>query len=88
MSKRLSRRTFLRGAGAVMSLPWLESISAAQNLAEPPLRGSCEGQRVRSVFGCNLFLRMSTEDGIVRFRPIEHVLVVLCKRRSDLFEVP
>jgi Protein of unknown function (DUF1552) len=44
MSKPLSRRTFLRGAGAVMSLPWLESISAAgpatggQNLAEPPLR--------------------------------------------------
>ncbi|MEO7143974.1 MAG: DUF1552 domain-containing protein [Bryobacteraceae bacterium] len=44
MSKPISRRTVLRGVGAAMSLPWLESISAAapvagaQNLAEPPLR--------------------------------------------------
>jgi hypothetical protein len=44
MSKPITRRTLLRGAGAAMSLPWLESISAGapvtagQNLAEPPLR--------------------------------------------------
>ena len=44
MSKPISRRTLLRGAGAAMSLPWLESFSAAepaaagQNLSEPPLR--------------------------------------------------
>ena len=44
MSNPISRRTLLRGAGAAMSLPWLESISAGapvtagQNLSEPPLR--------------------------------------------------
>src|SRR6476620_4911908 len=44
MSKPISRRTWLRGVGAAMSLPWLESISAGapsfggQNLSEPPLR--------------------------------------------------
>jgi hypothetical protein len=44
MSKPISRRMLLRGAGAAMSLPWLESIartattSGAQNLTEPPLR--------------------------------------------------
>jgi len=36
--KSISRRTFLRGAGAMMSLPWLESIASAQNLSQPPLR--------------------------------------------------
>ena len=44
MSRRVSRRTLLRAAGATVSLPWLESISAgapatvSENLAEPPLR--------------------------------------------------
>ena len=46
MFKPISRRTLLRGAGAAMSLPWLEVMSkaapatagAAQNLSEPPLR--------------------------------------------------
>jgi Protein of unknown function (DUF1552) len=44
MSKPISRRTWLRGAGAAISLPWLESISAGapatggQKLSEPPLR--------------------------------------------------
>ncbi len=27
MSKRTSRRTFLRGAGVTMGLPWLESVA-------------------------------------------------------------
>lgn len=44
MSKPITRRVMLRGIGAAMSLPWLESISAAapakgaENLAAPPLR--------------------------------------------------
>src|SRR5437764_4739325 len=44
MSNPISRRTLLRGVGAAMSLPWLESISAGapntagQKLSEPPLR--------------------------------------------------
>jgi hypothetical protein len=44
LSKPISRRTWLRGVGAAMSLPWLESISAGapvsagERLAEPPLR--------------------------------------------------
>jgi len=44
MAKRISRRTVLRGAGAALALPWLESmVSAAPasgtgNLSEPPLR--------------------------------------------------
>ena len=40
MSKNISRRMLLRGAGAAMSLPWLESISRAATggLSEPPLR--------------------------------------------------
>lgn len=44
MSKPISRRTVLRGMGAAMSLPWLESISAGapvasgRNLSQPPLR--------------------------------------------------
>lgn len=44
--KAVSRRTLLRGAGAVMSLPWLESIvagapaTAGDKLTEPPLRAA------------------------------------------------
>jgi hypothetical protein len=44
MSGQISRRTWLRGAGAAMSLPWLESIASGapapvgENLSEPPLR--------------------------------------------------
>jgi hypothetical protein len=44
MAKPVSRRTWLRGVGAAMSLPWLESISAGapatagERLAEPPRR--------------------------------------------------
>src|SRR5882724_2223684 len=43
MSKRISRRTVLRGAGAALALPWLERMSSAApaavgQLSEPPLR--------------------------------------------------
>ncbi|MBM3736647.1 MAG: DUF1552 domain-containing protein [Acidobacteria bacterium] len=44
MKKPISRRTLLRGAGAAMSLPWLESIAAGapvkagDTLSAPPLR--------------------------------------------------
>ncbi|WP_031500499.1 DUF1552 domain-containing protein [Bryobacter aggregatus] len=39
MAKPISRRMVLRGVGAAMSLPWLESFAKAQeNLTEPPLR--------------------------------------------------
>ena len=44
MSIKISRRTMLRGAGAAMALPWLESMgsaapgAAATTLSEPPLR--------------------------------------------------
>ena len=44
MAKRITRRTVLRGAGAAMALPWLESMSqgapatGGANLSEPPLR--------------------------------------------------
>ena len=44
MSNRISRRTMLRGTGAAMALPWLESMASAatpdsvSTLAEPPLR--------------------------------------------------
>ncbi|HUQ93200.1 MAG TPA: DUF1552 domain-containing protein [Bryobacteraceae bacterium] len=47
MSKLLSRRNLLRGAGVAMSLPWLESIArgapvaAVEKLPEPPLRMAC-----------------------------------------------
>jgi hypothetical protein len=43
-SKRISRRTILRGAGATLALPWLETMASAapdtkaESLAEPPLR--------------------------------------------------
>lgn len=46
MPQSVSRRTFLRGAGAAMSLPWLESIAggapvkAGETLSEPPLRAA------------------------------------------------
>lgn len=41
MAHRISRRMMLRGAGAAMSLPWLESFAKAQeNLSEPPLRSA------------------------------------------------
>ncbi|MFN7933889.1 MAG: DUF1552 domain-containing protein [Bryobacteraceae bacterium] len=45
-SKTFTRRTLLRGVGAAMSVPWLESISAgapvkvSEALAEPPLRAA------------------------------------------------
>lgn len=43
MFKPISRRTLLRGAGAAMALPWLETMAkaapdAAERLSEPPLR--------------------------------------------------
>ena len=44
MLRKISRRTLLRGAGAAVSLPWLESIAAGapvkagESLSEPPLR--------------------------------------------------
>ncbi|HUS08338.1 MAG TPA: DUF1552 domain-containing protein, partial [Bryobacteraceae bacterium] len=44
MFKPISRRTLLRGAGAALSLPWLEAMSSAaptggpHRLSEPPLR--------------------------------------------------
>lgn len=41
MARKLSRRMILRGAGASLALPWLESLKAAtsdERLAEPPLR--------------------------------------------------
>jgi len=44
MSKKLSRRMLLRGAGVALGLPWLEAMSEAapnagpQTLSEPPLR--------------------------------------------------
>ena len=43
MHKPISRRTLLRGAGAAMSLPWLEAMASAApatggQLSEPPLR--------------------------------------------------
>jgi len=44
VNRNVSRRTLLRGAGAALSLPWLESIAAGapvkaeDRLAEPPLR--------------------------------------------------
>ncbi len=46
MAKELTRRIFLRGAGATLALPWLESISHAadatgERLSEPPLRMAC-----------------------------------------------
>jgi hypothetical protein len=42
MFKPISRRTLLRGAGAALALPWLETMAKAadgsERLAEPPLR--------------------------------------------------
>jgi hypothetical protein len=44
MTKTISRRTLLRGAGVAMALPWLETMSkaapaaATEMLSEPPLR--------------------------------------------------
>lgn len=42
MPRPITRRTLLRGAGAALSLPWLEVMTAAedgaQKLTEPPLR--------------------------------------------------
>jgi hypothetical protein len=44
MSRRISRRTVLRGAGAALALPWLEATTSAApatsegTLSEPPLR--------------------------------------------------
>lgn len=41
-AKKISRRTILRGAGAALALPWLETMSSAApgagTLSEPPLR--------------------------------------------------
>ena len=44
MAKKLTRRIFLRGAGATLALPWLESVSHGadgERLSEPPLRMAC-----------------------------------------------
>ncbi len=46
ISKTITRRTLLRGVGAAMAVPWLESIAAgapvkaSEALAEPPLRAA------------------------------------------------
>src|SRR5580658_632540 len=34
-SRRISRRTVLRGAGVTMALPWLESLNAFADTASP-----------------------------------------------------
>lgn len=34
----LKRRTFLRGAGAVLGLPWLEAMAAPRSATKPPVR--------------------------------------------------
>ena len=47
MSKAITRRTVLKGAGVAMSLPWLESVAAGapvggnEKLTEPPRRLAC-----------------------------------------------
>jgi hypothetical protein len=38
MTSKISRRTFLRGVGATMAVPWLEAASVDGRLSEPPLR--------------------------------------------------
>jgi hypothetical protein len=38
MSKTLSRRAVLRGAGAALALPWLEAMSFGSTTAKPPVR--------------------------------------------------
>lgn len=38
MSRPLSRRTLLRGAGAAIGLPLLEAMAPAQDVAKPPVR--------------------------------------------------
>ncbi|MFN3323279.1 MAG: DUF1552 domain-containing protein [Bryobacteraceae bacterium] len=38
--RTLSRRTLLRGVGAAMALPWLESLTASEALSSPPLRAA------------------------------------------------
>ena len=40
MSKPISRRTVLRALGASVSLPWLETLNAQEQLSEPPLRAA------------------------------------------------
>jgi hypothetical protein len=46
-ARRISRRTILRGAGAALALPWLETMASAApegtsaSLPEPPLRMVC-----------------------------------------------
>ena len=37
-SWHLNRRTFLRGTGVALSLPWLESMSKGSDAAESPVR--------------------------------------------------
>jgi hypothetical protein len=47
MTRQFSRRTILRGLGAAVSTPWLESSllgapkAAVERLSEPPLRMAC-----------------------------------------------
>jgi len=45
MARELSRRTFLRGAGAALGLPLLEAMTpralGAAGKASPPVRMSC-----------------------------------------------
>ena len=43
LSHPVSRRTFLRGVGVSMALPWLESltVAAGEKAAEPPVRFAC-----------------------------------------------
>ena len=40
---RISRRTFLRGVGVTMALPWLESIPVWGATAEPLAAGGTAG---------------------------------------------
>src|SRR4051812_48679609 len=37
----LSRRTFLRGVGAAVALPWLEGMTRAGEAVKPPVRLAC-----------------------------------------------
>src|ERR1700733_663990 len=64
--RTLSRRTFLRGAGVALGLPWLESMSSLSRAASTA-GGIAEGERPRRSIFCFWGLGMNGRD----FTPID-----------------
>ncbi len=86
MTKQLSRRTFLRGSGVALSLPWLEAMSPASRsivTAGQAAPGEIPKRAVFTFWGLGLNGRQYTPEQIGRDYTITPILEPLARHRDD-----